>query len=72
MNWKDNLAVEYYDTIHIVYVIEKEIYGTVDTLGAFASAVKYTIDGIEYEDLLENEEFMIMDEITFLHVEEEN
>jgi hypothetical protein len=34
VNWKDNLAVEYYDTIHIVYVIEKEIYGTVDTLGA--------------------------------------
>lgn len=70
MNWRANLAVEYYDTIHIVYLIEKEIYGTVDTLGAFASTVKYTVDGQEYEEVIENDEFMIMDEITFLHVEE--
>jgi len=63
--------VEYYDTIHIVYMIEKEIYGTVDTLGAFASTVRYTIDGTEYEEIIENDEFMIMDEITFLHVEED-
>ncbi len=63
--------MEYYDTIHIVYMIEKEIYGTVDTLGAFASTVRYTIDGTEYEEIIENDEFMIMDEITFLHVEED-
>lgn len=63
--------MEYYDTIHIVYIIEKEIYGTVDTLGAFASTVRYTIDGEEHEEILENEEFMVMDEITFLHVEED-
>ncbi len=52
-------------------MIEKEIYGTVDTLVAFASTVRYTIDGTEYEEIIENDEFMIMDEITFLHVEED-
>lgn len=71
MNWRDNLAVEYYDTIHIVYITDEEVYGTVDSLGAYASTVKYQKDGVEYEVLLENRDFLIMDEITFLHVKED-
>lgn len=47
------------------------MYGTVEKLGAFASNVKYTINEIENEELLGNEEFIIMDEIVFTHVEEE-
>lgn len=46
------------------------MYGTVEKLGAFASNVKYTINEIEHEELLGNEEFIIMDEIVFTHVEE--
>jgi hypothetical protein len=62
---------EYYDRILIVYIPEDNMYGTVEKLGAFASNVKYTINEIENEELLGNEEFIIMDEIVFTHVEEE-
>ena len=62
---------EYYDRVLIVYIPEDNMYGTVEKLGAFASNVKYTINEIENEELLGNEEFIIMDEIVFTHVEEE-
>jgi hypothetical protein len=63
---------EYYDIVNIVYVHEEGVYGTVDQLGAFASVVKYKKDDIEYEVLLENDEFAIVDEIVFHHIEEDN
>lgn len=63
---------EYYDRILIVYIPEDNMYGSVEKLGAFASNVRYTKNGIEYEELLGNEEFIIMDEIVFTHVEEEH
>jgi hypothetical protein len=63
---------EYYEIINIVYIHEEKVYGTVDQLGAFASLVKYKKDGIEQEVLLENDEFAIVDEIVFHHVEEDN
>lgn len=60
---------EYYEVINIVYIPEESLYGTVEKLGAYASLVKYKKDGIEYETLLENEEFAIVDEIVFERVE---
>jgi hypothetical protein len=63
---------EYYEIINIVYIYEERVYGTVDKLGAFASLVKYNKDGIDCEVLLENDEFAIVDEIVFHHVEENN
>ena len=63
---------EYYEIINIVYVYTEKLYGTVEQLGAFASMVKYQKDGIDYEVLLENDEFAIVDEIVFHHVEENN
>ena len=48
-----------------------QVYGTVEKMGAYASVVKYKIDEIEHEELIENDEFVIMDEIVFEHVEEE-
>lgn len=63
---------EYYDIVNIVFVHEEGVYGTVDQLGAFASLVKYEKDGIDYEVLLENDEFAIVDEIVFHHIEEDN
>lgn len=62
----------YYEIISIVFIHEKNVYGTCENLGAFASMVKYTKDGIEHEVLLENDEFTITDEIVFDHVEESN
>jgi len=63
---------EYYDIINVVYILDEKVYGTVDQLGAFASVVKYQKEGIDYEVLLENDEFAIVDEIVFHHVEEDN
>jgi hypothetical protein len=61
---------EYYDVINIVYIHEQGCYGSVESMGAFASVVKYTQNGHEYEELMENDEFSIIDEIVFTHVEE--
>ena len=55
-----------------MYIPEDNIYGSIEKLGAFASNVKYKKNEIEYEELLGNEEFIIMDEIVFTHIEEEH
>jgi hypothetical protein len=62
---------EYYEVINIVYIHDLKLYGTIENMGAFASVVKYTKDEVEYEELIENDEFAIVDEIVFHHVEEE-
>jgi len=41
-----------------------------EKLGAYASMVSFTVDGKEYEELIENENFTIVDEIVHQHVEE--
>ena len=63
---------EYYEIINIVFIHEEGVYGTVDQLGAFASTVKYQKDGIDHEVTLEIDEFAIVDEIVFHHVDEDN
>lgn len=63
---------EYYDRVVIVFIHEYGVYGAVEKLGAFASLVKYTKNGEEHEEMMDNEDFSIMDEIVFEHVEEEN
>lgn len=63
---------KYYDIVSIVFIHKEGVYGSCEKLGAFASKVRYTKDEIEYEVTLENDEFSIMDEIVFEHVEEEN
>ena len=63
---------EYYDVVHIVYIHSENVYGTVEKMGAYASVVKYSVDGHEYEELLENEDFTIVDEIVHQHIEESN
>lgn len=72
MNWKGYQVKEYYDRVLIVFMSDLGLYGSTESLGAFASVIKYTKDGIEHEELLGNEEFIIMDEIVFTHVEEDN
>lgn len=62
----------YYDIVSIVFIHKEGVYGSCEKLGAFASLVRYTKDDVEYEVLLENDEFSIMDEIVFDHVEESN
>lgn len=62
---------EYYDRIAIAYIHEERCYGTVEQLGVYASTVKYKKDGMEIEELLDNEDFVIVDEIVFEHAEED-
>lgn len=71
MSWRVSLVKEYYEVINIVYIHDLKLYGTIENMGAFASVVKYTKDEVEYEELIENDEFAIVDEIVFHHVEEE-
>jgi hypothetical protein len=64
---------EYYDRVLVVFIHDLKVHGTIEKMGAFASVVKYNKDDIEYEHLVENDEFAIIDEIVFEHiVEEEN
>ena len=63
---------EYYERVVIVFIHGEGIYGSVDKLGAFASIVRYIKDEVEYEEMMDNSDFSIMDEIVFEHVEEEN
>ena len=63
---------EYYETINIVFIHELRLWGTCDSIGLYASKIKYQKDGIEYEEMLDNEEFTIMEEIVIGHQEEEN
>ena len=64
---------EYYDTTHIVFIHSEQCHGTVESLGAYASIVNYKKeDGIECSELMENEDFTIVDEIVFKHIEESN
>lgn len=63
---------EYYERVVIVFIHGEGIYGSVDNLGAFASIVRYIKDEVEYEEMMDNSDFSIMDEIVFEHVEEEN
>ena len=72
MSWRVSQVKEYYEVINIVYIHELQVYGTIEKMGAFASVVKYTKQEVEYEELIENDEFAIVDEIVFHHVEEEN
>jgi len=62
---------EYYDRVLIVFIHDLGVYGTTEKLGAFASMVKYKKYEMEYEEMIDNSEFSIMDEIVFSHAEEE-
>ncbi len=63
---------EYYEVINIVFIHELRLWGTCDLLGLYASKIKYQKDGIEYEDMFDNEEFTVMEEIVLEHAEEDN
>jgi len=61
---------ERYDVIHVVFIHTVGCYGSIEKLGAYASVVRYTKHGVEFEELFENEDFTILDEIVHQHVEE--
>ena len=50
------------DKLLNVYIQSEQVYGTIEKMGAFASVVKYEIDGIQYEELLENDDLLFLGE----------
>lgn len=71
-SWRAGPVKESYEIINIVYVYPEQCYGVVESLGAHASIVKLNKDGEERNELVDNEDFVIIDEIVLTHVEEEN
>jgi hypothetical protein len=45
---------------HKVFIHSEDVYGVVEKMGAFASLVIYEKNGVQYEELLEN------DDLTFI------
>lgn len=62
---------ESYERIIVAYIHSLKICGTIDTLGAFASVIKYKVDGVDHEEVIDNEDFTILDEIVLTHIEED-
>ena len=50
------------DKLLNVYIQSEQVYGSVEKMGAFASMVKYQIDGVQYEELLENDDLIFLGE----------
>lgn len=45
-----------------VYIPMEEEYGYIESLGAFVSEVSYKKNGVGYKEMIENEDFIIVDE----------
>jgi len=48
-----------------VWLIEEKIWAQIINHNAYYSTVRYTLDGIQYEEILENDSFMTMEELGF-------
>jgi len=59
---------ESYEVVSIVWIHSLKVYGA----GAFASLVRFKRDEVEVEEMLENDEFSVIDEIVFTKVEDFN
>jgi nucleoside-triphosphatase THEP1 len=57
-------------TITYVYIPDDGIYGTIAKHGAFVSLVEYHEDGIKYLTEVNNEDFIVIDEIGVGYVDE--
>ena len=60
----------YNDRYQFVYIFDEMVMGEIVKEGLYASVVKYQKDGIEYEILMDNEEFTVIQEVGFEHIEE--
>ena len=45
-----------------VYIPSENEYGNIESFGAFVSEVSYTKNGVMYKEMIENEDFIIIDE----------
>jgi hypothetical protein len=54
----------------IVYLPDEKVYGEIISLGTYASKVHYVKDGFEYESIILNEDFEILEQINIEEIEE--
>lgn len=54
----------------IVYIPDERVYGEALSIGAYASKIKYTKDGFEYNLVLLNEDFEIIEQVNIEEIEE--
>lgn len=47
----------------LIHLREENLYGELVELGAHFSTVKYTLEGNDYEVLMENEDFVLLDDL---------
>ena len=47
----------------LIWIIDERIYGELVTMGAYYSTVRYVRDGLEYEVDLENDEFILVEDL---------
>lgn len=55
----------------IVFLRDEGVMGVVLNYGAHFSTVRYAFGGIEYEEVRENDDFVVIDNILFRHIEED-
>lgn len=55
----------------IVYLPDEKVYGEVVSFGTYASKVHYVKNGFEYELVMLNEDFDIIEQINIEEIEEE-
>jgi hypothetical protein len=55
----------------IVWLHEEQCHGVIVQFGAYGSLIKYNKDGMEYQTYFDSDDFTILDEIGFLHIEED-
>ena len=54
----------------IVYIPDEKVYGEVLFFGTYASKVHFVKEGFEYETILLNEDFEILEQINIEEIEE--
>lgn len=48
-----------------VWLIEEKVWAHLVSHNAYYSTVRYTLEGTEYEEIVENDSFMTMEELGF-------
>jgi hypothetical protein len=55
----------------IAYIFSEKVTGVVEQEGAFASLVSYKKDGFSYEAWLENDDFVVLHEVAFVYLDDD-
>lgn len=58
---------EYPEYIYIVHLPSDNVTGIVKEMGLYASKVFYSIDEVDYEEMVNNEDFVVTNEILLSH-----